>query len=177
MKKIFKIIVAVFFGVCLNSCGSQTHITPEKVNALLQSKEFTFMAVKANPTSYDVVKVMNSLPTSSASQILNLDYGYTLEIKKDKITAQLPYFGRMYSPSYNTENNSYRFTTKDFTMNENEGRKGSVIFTILPKDEQNIRRIVLEVFKNGKAYLSIDSNDRQLITYDGYLMENQMEKK
>ena len=174
LLKILSVLIAVSF---FNSCGTQSTIAPEQVNNLLQSKEFTFMAEKANPTNYDVVKVMNSLPNSSASQMLNLDSGYTLEITKDKITAQLPYFGRMYNPTYGNEKNSYRFTSKDFTINEASGKKGSAVFTILPKDQQNIRKMVLEVYPNGKSYLTIDSNDRQMISYDGYIMQNVAKKE
>lgn len=176
MKNLFK-IVSVFIALSFfNSCETQTNIAPENVAHLLQNKEFTFMAEKANPTNFDVVKVLNSLPNSSASQMLNLDRGYTLEIKKDKIIAQLPYFGRMYNPSFDNEKNSFRFTSTVFTIQQNSGKKGSSVFTISPKDQQNIRKMILEVFPNGKSYLSIDANDRQMISYDGYIMQNIAEK-
>lgn len=177
MKNLIKIISILGAITFFNSCETQSNIAPEQVNNLIQNKEFTFMAEKANPTNYDVVKVLNSLPNSSASQILNLDSGYTLEIKKDEVIAQLPYFGKMYNPTYSTGKDSYRFTSKDFSMTEVSGKKGSTIFTILPKDQQNIRRMDLEVYQNGKAYLSIDSNDRQQISYDGYIMQNIPDKK
>lgn len=177
MKNLLKILALFIAITFFNSCETQSNIAPEKVNSLLQSKEFTFMAEKANPTNYDVVRVLNSFPNSSASQMLNLDAGYTLEIKKDSIIAQLPYFGRMYNPSFNNEKNSYRFTSADFTIDEKMDKKGSSIFTIMPKDQQNVRKIVLEVYKNGRAYLSIDSNDRQLISYDGFIMQNTPAKK
>lgn len=176
MKNLLKILNVLSVILLFSSCEPQSNIAPEKMNNLLQSKEFTFMAEKANPTNYDVVKVLNSLPNSSASQMLNLESGYTLQIKKDSIIAQLPYFGRMFNPSYNTEKNSYRFTSTDFSMNEEMGKKGSTIFTIIPKDQQNVRKMVLEVFTNGRSYLSIDSNDRQLISYDGYIMQNRTKK-
>jgi len=177
MKNILKIMVVGILGFFINSCTTQTNISPEKVNSLLQAKEFTFLAERANPTNYDVISVMNSLPNSSASRILNLDYGYTLELKKDQLKVELPYFGRMYTPTYSLDNNSFRLTSKVFTLAQKEGKKGSRIFTIVPKDEQNVRKIVLEVYKNGKSYLTVDSNDRQLISYDGYIMENIPEKK
>ena len=83
----------------------------------------------------------------------------------------------MFSPSFDNEKNSYRFTSKDFNITETMGKKGSMIYTIAPKDLQNVRAIILEVFKNGKAYLNIDGNDRQPISYDGYIMENLAVKK
>ena len=46
---------------------------------------------------------------------------------------------------------------------------------------QNISAILrsdyIEVYKNGSAYVSIDSNDRQPISYNGYLMKNEISKK
>lgn len=177
MKNIFKIISTGILMILMNSCASQSSITPEHVSELLNKGEFTFMAERANPTGSDVVNIMNSLPNSTSSQILNLDYGYTMEIKKNELTLTLPYFGRMYTPNYDNTKNSYRLTSKDFTMTHSSGKKGSTLYTILPKDQQNIRRIMLDVYKNGKAYLSIDANDRQGISYDGYIMENVVAKK
>jgi hypothetical protein len=121
--------------------------------------------------------VMNSLPRSSASRMLDLDYGYTIVLKKSELRVELPYFGRMYSPSYDTANNSYRFTSKDFTVSQQTGKKQSSVYTIITKDQPNIRRIIMEVFSSGKTYVSIDSNDRAPISYDGYLMENEAAKK
>ena len=111
------------------------------------------MAEHANPTSYDVVNILNALPNSSASNILNLDYGYTFEIKKGEIKVDLPYFGRMYTPTFDSEKNSYRFTSKDFKIEKTVGRKGSSIFTILPKDQQNI---------NAGSYTHLDVYKRQI---------------
>lgn len=177
MKKFINILSAAMLIVFLNSCASAGAIPSEKVATLLQSGEFTFMAEKANPTNYDVVNVMNSLPTSSSSRMLDLDYGYTIQLKKSELAVELPYFGRMYNPSYDTSKNSYRFTSKDFTVNAQPGKNGSTVYTMLTKDQPNIRRIIMEVFKNGKAYVSIDSNDRATISYNGYIMENTVPKK
>lgn len=163
--------------ILTNSCDTQSNVNTEKVTSLLQSTEFTFLAEHANPTSYDVVNVLNSLPNSSSSNILNLEYGYTVEIKKDEIKVDLPYFGTMYTPNFDSEKNSFRFTSKDFKINKTAGKKGSTIYSIQPKDQQNINNIILEVYKNGKAYLSIRANDRQSISYDGYIMANKTVKK
>lgn len=134
------------------------------------------MAERAVPTNMDVINVMNSLPNSSSARILNLDYGYTLVIKKEEIVATLPYYGRMFTPSFDMNKNSYRFTSKDFTINKTAGKKGSSIYIISLSDQPNIRKMILEVYGNGKSYLSINSNDRQPISYDGYIMENDVKK-
>ena len=158
--------------VVFNACSSKNTVANANITNLLKENEFTFMAQRANPTNYDVVNVINSLPNSASSQILNLDYGYSLKITENEIVAELPYFGRMFNSNYDNTNNSYRFTSKDFTLTQKPGKKGSTIYFINTKDQQNVRRMILEVFPNGKAYLNIDSTDRQPISYDGYIQEN-----
>ena len=177
MKNLFKIFIAALALSVSFACRTQNNIVPANIAPLLESNTFTFVAENANPTNLDVVNVMNSLPGGSSSRILNLDSGYTIEIRKDELQVTLPYFGRMYTASMDPSKNSYRFTSKDFSVKKSEGKKGRSIFTILANDQQNIRTINMEVFKNGKAYVSIDSNDRQPISYDGYIMENAVLKK
>lgn len=161
----------------LVACGTTSTLPKENVTSLLQSGEFTFMAQRALPNNSDVINVMNSLPASSSSRLLSLDYGYTVQFKDSAVLVELPYFGRMYSPSYDTSKNSYRFTTKDFTLDQTNGKKGSTIYTVLPEDQPNVQKIIMEVFPQGKAFVSIISNDRQGISYDGYIMANEPAKK
>lgn len=159
------------------SCTTQNYMTPADLARLLEKEEFTFVAERANPTNYDVINVMNSLPTGSASRMLNLDPGYTMEIKKDVLEVTLPYFGRMYRPNMDQQKNSFRFTSKNFTIQRSKGKKNNSIFKITINDQSNINGIIVEAFNNGKTYVSIDANDRQAISYDGYIIENAMVKK
>lgn len=163
--------------IFVSACTTNSGLPKAEVSALLNSGEFTFMAQRANPTNYDVINVMNSLPGSSSARMLDLDYGYTVQLKKSEIEVTLPYFGRMYTPSYDTSKNSYRFTSKDFTVSERPGKKSSVVYSIVTHDQPNVRRIVMEVFSNGKSFVTIDSNDRQIISYDGYIMKNAVPKE
>ncbi|SFI86578.1 protein of unknown function [Kaistella treverensis] len=171
MKNLITILSSLFIFIFLSSCGTQSTIPSEKVQSLVESGEFTFMAEHANPTNYDVIKIMNSFPTGGSSQMLSLDAGYTIELKKNEVDVVMPYFGRMYTSSMKSDN-SFRFTSKEFTVNRAEGSKGSSVFVIMPTDQQIVTKIVMEVFKNGKTYVAIQSTDRQPITYDGYITAN-----
>ncbi|QDP85095.1 DUF4251 domain-containing protein [Chryseobacterium sp. SNU WT5] len=177
MKKLSNIVTVFLSLILVVSCTTQSSMNSANVTALLQKAEFTFVAEHANPTNYEVVNVMNSLPSGSASRMLNLDPGYTLEIKKEVLEVTLPYFGRMYRSNMDPQKNSYRFTSKDFTVTRSEGKKDSSIFTIKTEDQSNINSIIIEAYKNGKTYVSIDANDRQAISYDGYITENAPVKK
>ena len=177
MNNLFKIVTAVFTMTLAFSCSTQNNIASPNIPPLLESSEFTFVAEHANPNNIDVINVLNSLPGGSSARILNLDSGYTIEIRKEELEVTLPYFGRMYSPNRDSSKNSYRFTSKDFTLNKKEGKKGSSLLTLITNDQNNNVTINMEVFKNGKTYVTVNSNDRQPISYDGYITENTAGKK
>ena len=169
--------LAVALAFVVHSCSPQSGLDSKVTHQLVESDSFTFMAKRANTSSYDVINIMNSLPNSSSSRMLQLDYGYTIVVKKDEITVTLPYFGRMYNPSFDRDKNSFRFTTKDFVFKKNQDSKGKWLISIEPKDVQHVSIINIEVFKNGNAFVSINASDRQPITYDGYIMQNEILKK
>lgn len=178
-KSIMKntVLMSVMFLLTfLFSCTSQTYVDEKSLDQFISSNELTFMAKRANPTNFDVINVMNSMPNNNSARMLNLDYGYSVVLKDKELTVNLPYFGRLFNPSYDTSKNSYNFTSKDFTISKAQNKKGNWVYTISPKDQNNIKVIYLEIFKNGAAFVSIDSSDRQAISYDGYIMKNETNK-
>ncbi len=178
-KSIMKntVLMSVMFLLTfLFSCTSQTYVDEKSLDQFINSNELTFMAKRANPTNFDVINVMNSIPNNNSARMLNLDYGYSVVLKDKELTVNLPYFGRLFNPSYDTSKNSYNFTSKDFTISKVQNKKGNWVYTISPKDQNNIKVIYLEIFKNGAAFVSIDSSDRQAISYDGYIMKNETNK-
>ena len=176
MRKYTTLLTFLVLLFAVNSCSTRQMVSSPEIISLIQKGEFTFMAERANPMG-DVINVINSLPNGGGSRILDLEYGYTIEIKKETLIVTLPYFGRMYTANMDSRKNSFRFTSKDFTINRQDGKKGSSIFTITPNDERNVSKITLEVFANGKSYAQVNANDRQPISYDGYIIKNEELKK
>jgi len=173
MKKFINIISLSVLILFFQSCSAQSAGDSQMVNTLVSSEEFTFHAERANPMNYDVINALNSIPNNPSTRILQLDSGmYTIEIKKDKMEVVLPYFGRAFNSNYGKDN-SYRFTSKDYTVTKSQSKKGNWIFKIKPNDVNNVSDINIEVYKNGKAFTSVRSNDRQPITYDGYISKNE----
>lgn len=179
MKKYISIIFVFGFLMIFQNCSSQTQPDSKSVETLINSDDFSFRAERATPTNYDVINVMNSLPNTTSTRILDLSGGnYSIDVRKDKLDVTLPYFGRVFNPSYgNSNQNSYRFTSKDFVVTKSQGRKGKSIVKIKVKDQSTVDEITIEVFKNGKAFTSIRSNDRQPISYDGYITKNEEQKE
>ncbi|MDQ1857883.1 MULTISPECIES: DUF4251 domain-containing protein [unclassified Chryseobacterium] len=178
MKKYISLLMIFGFLFFFQSCASQGSSDPKTVNTLVDSQEFTFYAQRANPTNYDVINVMNSMPNATATRILNLNGDYTIDVSKNTLDVVLPYFGRLFNPTYgNTSDNSYRFTSKDFTVNKTQNKKGTWTLKFKPKDVRNVDEVNIEIFKNGKAFVSMRSNDRQPITYDGYISKTEVKQE
>lgn len=175
MKKIILWSILVFGAI---SCTPQQSMNTTEVQQLINDEQFTFMAKRANPMNNDAINILNTMPGAGAGvRMMDLDYGYSIVLKEKELEVTLPYFGRVFIPSYDQNKNSYRFTSKEFSLDKKQNKKGNWVFTIKPKDVRYIRNIFVEVFKNGRAYVSIDSDDRQPISYDGYLMKNEEKKK
>lgn len=171
MKNSIKTFVILLLLVIV-SCTTQNSAPKANITTLLQNNEFTFFAEHANPTGFEVANVANKLPNAGVSQLLNLDPGYTIQIKKDNLEVTLPYFGRMYTPSMDPDKNSYRFTSTDYQLTKEQGKRGSFLYKIVPNDQRNIRSIMIQIYNNGKAYVTISANDRSTISYDGYIDAN-----
>lgn len=168
-------ILAIF---SLSSCSKKIYTSPDVVQGIISSNQFTFLAERANPSNSDVINVMNSFPNGLGSQqFLNLDYGYVITLKEKKLIVDLPYFGRLYTPNTDPAKNSYSFTSKDFTVSKSQNKKGDWNYKIITNDQPSNLTINLEIFPNGKAYAFVNSNDRQSISYDGYVMKNKQENK
>lgn len=150
------------------SCGSQVYLDPTALSSSIENKEFDFNATKAFPTNYDVLNVMNSMPGSTGTRLLNLDPGYGFNLKKDLFSVALPYFGRAFTVNPGDANNGgVRFESKEFTVKQSTSKKGNTLFVITPRDQRENYVFNLEIFKNGSAFLSINSNNRQPISFDG----------
>ncbi|KQT22139.1 hypothetical protein ASG31_02000 [Chryseobacterium sp. Leaf404] len=178
MKKYIYVFLILGFVLNFQKVTAQSN-TQTQTDALVNSDEFSFHAERANPTNYDVINIANSLPGAPAVRMFQLQgEGYGFGMKKNELVVVLPYFGRTFNPSYgNPDGNSYRFTSKDFTVEKMQKKKGKWIYQIKPKDVNNVSDIFIEIFKNGKALVSIKSNDRQPISYDGYISANEISAK
>ena len=135
---------------------------PVKVKAMVESKNFVFVADYVNPQS------MRSRSLTSSE--------YDLTIKPGEVISYLPYFGRAYSAPINGEG-GIKFTSKDFDYNLVKTKKHNWDISIKPKDANDIQEMYLTVFDNGTASLRVNSLNRQSISYRGYVVAGKEEKK
>lgn len=154
---IFLIALASFktnYGQETNTDKSKNENT--EIQNLISSKNYVFVAQTALPIG---------------SRAINLTTTYDLRVSGDTVVSELPYFGRAFVAPMNPSEGAIRFTSTDFNYTVKDRKKGGWDIAILPKDAKDVRQMLLSVTESGYGILQVISNNRQQISYNGYLME------
>ena len=114
--------------------------------------------------------------TPLSGRLRQLTSEYSLQVSKDAIVSQLPYFGRAYSAPINTSDAGIQFTSKDFEYSLTEKKKGRWDVAIKFKDAKDVQQMQLTIFSNGTASLQVTSNNRQSISFNGYIPASDKKK-
>jgi len=127
----------------------------KQITLLVDSKEFVFEATRV---------------MSQGGRTINLTSNYTLEIHPDLIKCDLPFFGRAYSGVGYGGDDGMKFEGKptDYTV---EKTKKAYVIKANVRGERDSYSLMLSVYFEGSAYLTINSNNRSSISYDGDIKE------
>jgi hypothetical protein len=129
----------------------------EAVQTMVDSKNYVFEVQSVTPTS---------------GRTRQLTPYYSLKISGDTLVSQLPYFGRAYVAPIDPTQGGFNFTTTSFIYTVNNRKKGGWDVDIKPNDSNiDVREMALTIFENGSANLIITSNNRQPISYYGYIRQ------
>lgn len=126
-----------------------------EIKSSVEAKRYTFVA--------DYV-----IPQRGGSHQLTTEYD--LRVTPDSVISYLPYFGRAYSDvGYGSSEGGIKFTSTKFEYSAKDKKKGGWEITITPKDAKNINRLVLTISTDGYASLSVNSINRDYISFNGHL--------
>lgn len=166
--KSFLIAAAVFTAV---QASAQTD--KETTVKLVEAKNLVFNATMAYPlASADINAVLSKMPGGQSGSAIQLSGSqYQLVIEKDKVEAFLPYYGRAYIANRDVTDSGIKLKSSDFTYLTEKKKKGSYIITIKPKNDRDVQSMTLSISQNGYATLNVNSNNRQPITFNGYISE------
>jgi hypothetical protein len=114
-----------------------------------------------------VFKAQSVFPAPQRFQQLTADYD--LKVYGDTLKSYLPYFGRAYSAPVDPTKGAFDFTSTDFEYTIKDRKKGGWDISLKPNDRQDIQQINLTIFENGTATLQVTSNNRQPISFNGYI--------
>jgi len=128
------------------------------------------IVVKAVEAKSYIFKAQTASPQRGGSRQLTSEYDFV--VKPDTLVSYLPYYGRSFSAPVNTTDAALQFTSLKYDYSVKNKKKNRWDITIKPKDISRIRDLNLTVFDNGRASLRVNSNDRESITFDGYLKVN-----
>ncbi len=145
---------------------------------IINEQNFIFHATSAMPmANQEVNNILSRMPGGSGAGMIQLSGSqYELVVTKDSIEAYLPYYGRAYSATLNPDSGT-KFKSKKFKYKADKRKKGSWIITMNFKDAKDTQSMILNVSENGYANLIVNNNNRQPISFNGYLSEPKIKKK
>jgi hypothetical protein len=124
-----------------------------EIKALIDSQNFVFEAQKATP---------------QGGRLIQLDYNtYFLKFKADSTTCDLPFFGRGYNVGYNSDG-GIKFEGKPENIRV-ERKKNNTILKATVRGKSDVYDLLFSIFYNGSTTLSVSSNNRGPISYDGII--------
>lgn len=113
---------------------------------------------------------------STSGRNVNLTSEYDLIVDSLKAKAFLPFFGRAYSVDYGSQDGGFKFNEKaeNYTMSFDE-KKGIYQINFQVKTKNDQLQVFLSVGIGGYASLTINSNNRETISYYGEVVALQKE--
>ncbi len=140
---------------------------------IVEAKNFIFVATSALPmNSTEINNVLSKMPGANGGGNISLTgSNYDVRITPDSVIAYLPYYGRSFSAPMDRDDVGFKFTSTKFTYENEKGKKGSWQITVNPKDTKEGVRMSLSISSSGYASLVVISNNKQSISYNGYLAE------
>jgi hypothetical protein len=118
-------------------------------------------------TKHFVFTAQTVLPLVGAMRQLTSEYD--VKLSGDSLITYLPYFGRAYGPINPGDDGGIKFTSTKFDYKTKARKKGGWDIMITPKDNRDVRQLNFTISASGYATLQVSSNNRQSISYNGYI--------
>jgi hypothetical protein len=155
MKARYHLRLAALLLAGLFALGQVHAQDSTSIRSLLEKKQWLFRAQTAHPMS---------------GQMQQLTTNYDLAVRGDSLLVYLPYFGRSYVPMIGGEG-GIKLNTRDFSYKIRNRKKGGYEVTLKPKANREWRELFLTISDNGYGTLQVMSNNRQPISFSGYIMK------
>lgn len=144
----------------------------ETTTKLVANQHLVFNATAAIPMANpDLNRILDRMPGGTAGLIQLNGSQYQLIINKDSVEAFLPYYGRAYTATMGNDDAGIKFKSKKFDYKTTPKKKGGWVIDIKPKDTKDVRSMTLSISPSGYATLSVNSTNRQSISYNGVISE------
>lgn len=148
------ILLALFTFLAVSPAVKAQDKDEATVTAMLEAKNYIFKAQTALPMT---------------GRMIHLTSDYDVIIRPDSVISFLPYYGRAYSAPVNSTDGGIKFTSTNFGYQAAHAKKKSWDITIKPKDVSDVQDMTLTVFTNGSATLRVNNQNKQAISFQGYV--------
>ncbi len=150
------LIAAVFVGSCSSSkqaTSEKDAATAQQVNEKIQAKDYQIDVDYATP---------------ARGKGISLSYGYNLKIRNDSAIVYLPYYGVAYSAPYGGGEGGIKFgePMKEYKAVPQK-KAGDWKITFKADTPDYNYDVTIDVYSNGRAYLTFNSFQRQSINFNG----------
>lgn len=171
MNRLNTLLITAFTLVGLNAVAQTDKATTAKI---VEAKTYTFVARSVTPlNTQDISMVMSKIPGAMQGGTINLsETYYEVRVTPDSVVAFLPYYGRSYNAPINQTEGGIKFTSKKFEYKSIKGKKRGWDTLVQTKDVPENYRLAFSISDEGYVTLSLNSNNKQSVSYQGYLKEN-----
>lgn len=165
MKSIITLIIfSIFFSI------SPQHTSAQKKKSKQEKREAAFKEITRLVENEPFIYVPNrAFPQGYRSIDLTTNYGF-IKIKGDEAEADMPFFGRGFQPEFGGSGGikfNGEMINKKIELNE---KKRMITYSFEVKDKDHFR-INMEIGYNGGASVSVTSNNKSHISYQGDIEE------
>lgn len=148
------LFMAVAIPVSAQSKKEKKEEIAEKVKKAIDSSNYKIQADQMNPMG---------------GRTRTITPDYSVEIRNDSVFSYLPYFGRAYTLPYGGGNGLiFNAPLIEYKAEYHKKGKAEIEFTTRSEEDRFTYRIT--IFSNGSASISVNSTNRQPISYQGRLV-------
>lgn len=123
------------------------------IDSMIMAKDYNFVARSANPMQMQTVQLTSD---------------YNLKVKGDSVFVFLPYYGRAYQADFSSTDGGIKLADamKAYTI---EQQKSKYEIKFEAENRRDTYRFYLTIGKGGYASLTVNSNHRQAIIFNGII--------
>lgn len=170
MKNLIVIVVLLFSVVALNAQEKTKTKKEKRAEKEARLVEQTKRLVEEKAWQFNAIQM---LPSKGRSKSLTTSYSVVL--KDGNVDSYLPYFGIAYSASYGGTDSPMIFKAPIEDYSISDGKKGGYNIKFKAKNKNDFVEYSFSISSNGSTTLSVNSINRQHISYYGDLVP--IEKK
>lgn len=168
-KKIFMLsCLVVLLGI---SAGASA-----KDRTRMQSERAAAVSILVNNRQFSV-DINQVQPTGMAAYATSPGY-YSVRVNKGDVTLHLPYVGKGYNLPYGGGGERLQFTAPITSYDVKKGKKDSSRIFLRTRNQDSMTiEVEITVYPNGSAYVAVNPDGMQAISYRGSIDMNPQKSK